>query len=122
MNKVLSDLKLLEQVLDLLETDVADVRREFFQAFCNFLVVCTQQQILNMIDNEMIDYLILGLVDTDTNIIQLAIETVYQMMKHFVSTDYQLDIYYKFSIKNVATNLINYRNLLNGFSIYFSIL
>ncbi|CAD8073565.1 unnamed protein product [Paramecium sonneborni] len=105
LDKVIQNLRLLELVLDLLETDVVDVRRELFQAFRNFLVVCTQQQLLNMIDNGMIDYLILGLDDIDTNIIQLAIETLYLTMKNFVSTDYQLDIYYKFSIKNVAKKL-----------------
>ncbi|CAD8062205.1 unnamed protein product [Paramecium primaurelia] len=105
LDKIISNQRLFDLVLDLLENDVVDVRRELFQAFRNFLVVCTKQQLLNLIDNGILDYLILGLDDQDYEIIQAAIETLYLTMKHFVSSEYQQDIYYKFSMKNVSKKL-----------------
>ncbi|CAD8161036.1 unnamed protein product [Paramecium pentaurelia] len=105
LDKIISNQRLLDLVLDLLENDVVDVRRELFQAFRNFLVVCTKQQLLNLIDNGILDYFILGLDDQDYEIIQAAIETLYLTMKHFVSSEYQQDIYYKFSMKNVSKKL-----------------
>ncbi|CAD8156789.1 unnamed protein product [Paramecium octaurelia] len=105
LDQVISNLKLLELVFDLLENDVVDVRVELFQAFRNFLVVCTNQQLQNLIDNGILDYLILGLDDYDNDIILVSVQTLYQTMKRFISTDSQQNIYQKFSIKNVPKKL-----------------
>ncbi|CAK72071.1 unnamed protein product (macronuclear) [Paramecium tetraurelia] len=105
LDKVISNLKLLQLVFDLLENDVFDVRIELFQAFRNFLVVCTNQQLQNLIDNGILDYLTLGLDDHDNEIILIAVQTLYQTMKRFISTDSQYDIYYKFQLKNIPKKL-----------------
>ncbi|CAK63093.1 unnamed protein product (macronuclear) [Paramecium tetraurelia] len=107
LDQIVSNQKILETVFDLLETDVVDVRRELYQAFKNFLVVCTQNQLLIILDSGLLDYEISGLDDIDLKIVQLSIETLGLIIKELQSSQYKAQIYQYFSQTGVQKKLEN---------------
>ncbi|CAD8092796.1 unnamed protein product [Paramecium primaurelia] len=113
LDQIISNQKLLDVVFDLLENDVVDVRREIYQAFKNFLVICTKKQLIIMIDSGLLDYEIQGLDDIDNNIVFLSLETLALIMKQFQSSEYEAQVYLYFQKKNVPNKLANLNNNSN---------
>ncbi|CAD8120500.1 unnamed protein product [Paramecium sonneborni] len=107
LDKIISNQKILDVVFDLLENDVVDVRRELYQAFKNFLVICSKNQLLIMVDLGLLDYEISGLDDIDNTIVLLSIETLVMIMRQFQSTDFERKVHQYFYVKNVFLKLEN---------------
>ncbi|CAD8119222.1 unnamed protein product [Paramecium sonneborni] len=107
LDKIISNKKILDVVFELLEYDIVDVRRELFQAFKNFLVVCSKNQLLIMIDSGLLDYEISGLYDIDNTIVLLSIETLLMIMRQFQSTHFERKVHLYFEKKNVPLKLEN---------------